>query len=99
MRFCAKQHLEREILLLRPKAVCFLGATNASPAAESIFRHAIGETPETGEIRDDGNEEWRGWVAVTVQPVRGTKEGPNRERAARVIARLKDLMSDKVRRP
>lgn len=91
IRFCAKQHLAHEILLLRPKAVCFLGATNATPAAESVFRRRIGETPEPGEITgDDEIEEGRGWVAATVQPVRGTKEGRNWERAAKVIRQLKD---------
>jgi uracil-DNA glycosylase len=95
MRFCAKQHLAEEILLLRPKAACFLGATNAAPAAESVFRHPLGGTPEPGEINGDDGEDWRGWVVVTVQPVRGTKEGRGRERAANVIERLKDLTSDR----
>jgi uracil-DNA glycosylase len=95
MRFCAKQHLASEILLLSPKAVCFLGATNAAPAAQSVFGHSIGETPEPGEIGGGPQaDEWRGWVAVTVQPVRGTKEGSNLERAAKAIERLNDLISD-----
>jgi len=95
MRFCAKQHLAQEIPVLRPRAICFLGATNAAPAANAVFQHQIGEAPEKGEIRgEDGINCWRGWVAVTVQPVRGTKEGSNRERAAKVIDRLRHLIVD-----
>ena len=93
MRFCAQRHLVEEIELLKPKAICFLGATKAGPAAETIFRRDIGETPEKLELhRPDGAKGWSGWVAVTVQPLRGTKEGRNRERVAQVVARLRDLL-------
>jgi hypothetical protein len=81
--------------MLRPKAICFLGATNAAPAANAVFQHRIGELPEQVEIPGgSGINGWRGWVAVTVQPVRGTKEGSNRDRAARVIDRLWHLIVD-----
>lgn len=39
--------------MLRPKAVCFLGVTNAAPAATAVFQHRIGETPEHLEIRGE----------------------------------------------
>jgi uracil-DNA glycosylase len=92
MRFCAQHHLPDEIALLQPHAICFLGATNAAPAAETVFRHHIGEVPEQGVIRRaDGTQAWRGWVAVTVQPVRGTKESRNRDRAAKSIEQLRKL--------
>lgn len=35
--FCAARHLRYEILLLRPKAVCFLGVNNASFAAAALL--------------------------------------------------------------
>ncbi len=93
MRFCAKKHLAHEILLLRPKAICLLGATNASPAAEAVFERKIGEVPLKVQIAVEGNlESWAGWAAVTVQPVRGTKKGgSNRERTLKVIQQLRDL--------
>jgi uracil-DNA glycosylase len=96
IRFCAKQHLAKEICMLRPKAVCFLGATNAAPAATAVFQHRVGETPEHLEIRGEPEGGfWRGWVAVTVQPVRGTiQAGSNRERVAKVIDRLRYLIMD-----
>ncbi len=97
MRFCAKQHLPDEITLLQPRGICFLGATNAAPAAEAVFRHRIGEVPEQGEIRSaNGTDAWRGWVVATVQPVRGTKEGRNRERAARSIEQLRNTLANAV---
>jgi len=93
MRFCAKRHLIDEIVLLQPKAVCFLGATKAGPAAEAVFERVIGEVPEEAEIRrPDGTKAWGGWTAVTVQPLRGTKEGPGRQRVARVVEQLRDLL-------
>lgn len=91
VRFCAKRHLAHEIVVLRPEAVCFLGATNAAPAAETVFGRTIGEVPERAQVEADGElEQWTGWVVVTVQPVRGTREGRNRERAAVVVVRLKN---------
>lgn len=95
MRFCAKQHLVQEIPILSPKAICFLGATNAAPAANAVFRRRIGELPEQVEIPGgNGINGWRGWVAVTVQPVRGTKQGSNRDRTAKVIDHLWHLIAD-----
>lgn len=94
MRFCAQQHLAEEISVLQPQGICFLGATNAAPAAEAVFQRQVGEMPEQGEIRTvDGNKEWRGWVVATVQPVRGTKEGRNRVRAAKTIEQLRDVLA------
>jgi hypothetical protein len=93
MRFCAKRHLVEEIELLQPQAICFLGATNAGPAAEAAFERGIGEAPELSVIRrEDGTKAWGGWVAMTVQPVRGTKEGRNRERVAKVIERFRAVL-------
>ena len=94
MRFCAQQHLRNEVALLQPRGICFLGATNAAPAAAAIFGRPIGEVPEQGEIRGkDETERWRGLVVVTVQPVRGTKEGRNRERAAKTVEQLRDALA------
>jgi uracil-DNA glycosylase len=91
MRFCAKRHLVDEIELLQPAAICFLGATKTGPAAETVFQRVIGEVPEKAEVRrPDGTKVWGGWAAVTVQPLRGTKEGPNRERVASVVEQLRD---------
>ena len=93
MRFCATQHLATEIPLLRPKGICFLG-TNAAFAAEAVFERRIEETPVLVEIGGkDAIKDWRGWIAVTVQPVRGTKEGSNRLRAAKVISRIHSLIA------
>src|SRR2546422_1709100 len=85
MRFCARRHLVDEIELLQPKAICVLGATKAGPAAETVFQRAIGDVPEKVAIRrPNGAKVWNGWAAVTVQPLRGTKGGRNRERVAAV---------------
>jgi hypothetical protein len=93
MRFCAARHLVDEIEPLQPKAVCVLGATRAGPAAETVFRGAIGDEPQKAAVRRaDGAKVWEGWAAVTVQPLRGTKEGKNRDRVARVVERLRDVL-------
>jgi uracil-DNA glycosylase len=93
MRFCATRHLVDEIELLQPKAICFLGATKAGPAAETVFQRAIGDAPERAVVRrPNGTKVWDGWAAVTVQPLRGTKEGRNRERVAAVVQRMDDLL-------
>jgi hypothetical protein len=98
MRFCAQQHLRNEVLLLQPHSICFLGAKNAAPAAEAMFGRHIGEVPEQGEIRGtDETEVWRGQVVATVQPVRGTKEGRNRERAAKTVEQLRDALANAKR--
>jgi hypothetical protein len=89
MRFCARTHLALEILLLRPRGICFLGATNAAPAAESIFGKRIGEVATWGEIEARGDlEAWSGWVVSTVQPVHGTRQGPNEVRTGKAIRNL-----------
>ncbi|MGD9851069.1 MAG: uracil-DNA glycosylase family protein [Nitrospirales bacterium] len=96
MRFCAKQHLVNEIFLLRPQGICFLGATNASPAAQAVFGKRIKEVPEQAEVHSkDRIQHWKGWVALSVQPVRGTQKGSNRERAVGVIAALWNRISNK----
>lgn len=93
MQFCAQRHLVDEIELLQPKVVCFLGSRKAGPAAHAIFKRDICEVPEEAEIfRPDGTKVWCGLVAVTVQPLRGTKDGPNRERVKRVLGRLHNLL-------
>jgi hypothetical protein len=93
MRFCAQKHLVHEILVLCPRAICFLGATNAAPAAQTVFGRRIGGSPEGGHISGEAElSQWSGWVTVTVQPVRGTRDGGNRERAAAVIERLKNQL-------
>lgn len=93
MRFCATRHLIEEIELLQPSAICFLGATMAGPAAEAVFQRVIGEVPEKAEVRrPNGTKVWSGWAAVTVQPLRGTKESRNRERVAGVVERIRDLL-------
>jgi hypothetical protein len=93
MRFCAARHLVDEIELLQPKAIRVLGATKAGPAAETVFQCAIGDEPQKAAVRRaKGEKVWEGWAAVTVQPLRGTKEGKNRERVARVVERLRDVL-------
>ena len=93
MRFCAQRHFVDEVSLLQPRAICVLGATKARPAAEAVFRRAIGDVPEKADIsRANGEKVWDGWAAVTVQPLRGTKEGKGRERVARVIERIRDVL-------
>lgn len=93
MRFCARRHLVDEIELLQPKAICVLGATKAGPAADTVFQRSIGEVPEKAAIRQtNGERVWGGWAAVTVQPLRGTKEGRNRERVARVVERIREVL-------
>lgn len=93
MRFCATRHLIEEIDLRQPKSICFLGATKAGLAAETIFQRVIGEVPEKAEIRRaNGTKVWSGWAAATVQPLRGTKEGRNRDRVAGVVERIRDIL-------
>lgn len=66
--FCAVRHLKREIQLLRPLAICFLGIGNATPAAKAIFGVEIHNDPRQVSL-----ETWTGWVAVAHQPRRGWK--------------------------
>lgn len=100
MRFCARRHLAEEICLLKPRGICFLGTTNASPAAEAVCEHALGAEPQEVEVRctlPSPDESWRGQAIATVQPVRGTKEGRNRERAATAVPRLRDALAASLR--
>jgi hypothetical protein len=96
MRFCAQRHLAEEICLLKPRGICFLGATNATPAAEAVCQRALAAEPQEVEIRctlPSPHERWRGQAIATVQPVRGTKEGRNRERAASAIESIRDVLA------
>lgn len=67
--FCATRHLRHEILLLRPKAVCFLGLNNASFAATALFGQDL-----CGSVGEVVLENWRGLGAVADQPRRGWAE-------------------------
>ncbi len=64
--FCALRHLKKEILLLKPTAICFLGKNNATPAAKALFGVTVGEKPQKVEL-----EGWKGWAVVADQPRRG----------------------------
>lgn len=87
----ALTEIEREAQ--RPRAICFLGATNAAPAAQTVFGRRIGGSPEAGHIGGEAElSQWSGWVTVTVQPVRGTRDGGNRARTAAVIEHLKNQL-------
>jgi hypothetical protein len=91
MRFCAQHHFVDEIALLQPRAICFLGR-KAGVAAETVLGDAIGEVPQKAAIQRNGQKVWEGWAAVTVQPLRGTKKGKGRERVARVIEKIRDVL-------
>ena len=95
IRFCARLHLVEEICLLKPHGVCFLGTSYAAPAAEAIFGFPLGDDPKEVEIAcADQKEGWRGLAVATVQPVRGTKEGRNRERTSKVIEGLRSGLAN-----
>lgn len=64
--FCVARHLRQEILLLRPRALCFLGKNNAAVAARVLFGRKIGHEPEVVSLQD-----WTGLAAVAHQPRRG----------------------------
>lgn len=68
LQFCARQHLKKEIPVLGPRAVCFLGMNNARPVAADLFGQPLGERPL--QIQP---EWWRpgGLVVVAHQPRRG----------------------------
>ena len=63
---CARHHLQEEICLILPRAVCFLGKNNASVVAFALFGHKIGFEPETVRL-----EQWAGVAVVAPQPIRG----------------------------
>lgn len=79
--FCAAQHLGKEIKVLNPRVVCFLGKRTA-PAARSVFGREIGEKPEVVSI-----DSWRGVALVTTQPVRGTRNELRTRVALRTVWR------------
>ena len=68
IQFCAQRHLKKEIAVLDPRVVCFLGKNNAAPVASDLFGQSIGETPERVQP-----EWWRegGLAVVALQPRRG----------------------------
>lgn len=70
IRLCTDQHLRAEIALLAPEGICFLGATNAAPAAKVLFGEKVARTPVRRFL-----EGWEGWVVVAPQPVRAGKAG------------------------
>jgi uracil-DNA glycosylase len=79
-RYCARRHLRAEIEYIGPRAICFLGETNAAPAAKELFGREVGSEPR--EARLGG---WTGLVAVSPQPVRNNT---NRIRAKQIVDRL-----------
>lgn len=95
MRECAKQHLAEEIRILQARAVCFLGATNARPAAAAVFGAEISDEPAIQSLpRVRDLDAWRGWASLTVQPVRGTKErGDNIERVITAVKLVKTRLA------
>jgi hypothetical protein len=70
MSFCAGHYLAQEIKTLKPPVVCFLGATNATPAAVALF----GERVHTATNASLGSS-WHGTVILAPQPVRAGKAG------------------------
>ena len=67
LTFCAKQHFQAEIELLRPHAICFLGNTRGhQPAvARALFGRRLGNVPERATTGS-----WTGLAAVAAQPRR-----------------------------
>jgi hypothetical protein len=89
MRFCAV----RRNRTATAEAICFLGATKAAPAAEpssSALLVTYRKRPRFGA--PTGRRFGMDGSAVTVQPLRGTKEGRNRERVAYVVEPILDLL-------
>ncbi len=66
--FCAQRHLRKEIVLLNPHAVCFVGANNLMPVAQALFGAKISEVPRPVSL-----DAWSGLAAVAHQPIRGWK--------------------------
>ncbi len=62
IRVCAREHLSREIAVLRPLSICFLGR-KAGFAAESVFKRKVSAFPSRVAVED-----WSGSVAVAHQP-------------------------------
>lgn len=63
---CALTHLAHELIFLKPRAVCFLGKSNAAVAAAALFGRGLGEVPEVVSFG-----QWAGIAAVAKQPRRG----------------------------
>ena len=62
IRDCAREHLPREIAVLHPLSICFLGR-KAGFAAESVFNRKVSAYPVRVAV-----EGWSGNVAVAYQP-------------------------------
>lgn len=61
---CAKRHLQAELNVLHPRAICFLG--NHLPAvARALFGRRVGDAPEPAAVGS-----WTGLATVTAQPRR-----------------------------
>ena len=82
LAYCSNRHLRSEISILNPLAICFLGVTNLSVVALSLFKRQIGETPVQVSL-----DRWAGWVVLAPQPVRGGEK-----RTAIVIQKLVSLV-------
>lgn len=81
--FCARRHLQAEIPVLAPEAVCFLGR-KAGAAAKKVLGSGVSEEPIQVMIQG-----WNGAVAIALQPVRGTRAGKNSDRTATTIKKLR----------
>jgi len=82
--YCSEQHLKKEISSLKPKAICFLGKNNLTKVAQSLFGKEIGENPVKASL-----SEWKGWVTVCPQPIRGGEK-----RTALILNALLELTKD-----
>ena len=82
LAYCSNRHLRSEISILNPLAICFLGVTNFSVVALSLFKRQIGETPVQVSL-----DRWAGWVVLAPQPVRGWEK-----RTTIVIQKLVSLV-------
>ncbi|MFQ5961780.1 MAG: uracil-DNA glycosylase family protein [Candidatus Methylomirabilales bacterium] len=83
--FCALRHLRREIPVLNPRAVCFLGKNNASVAAEALFGRAIGKAESVQLVG------WSGLGVVADQPRRQWK--PRTRAVIRQLWRVRERLS------
>lgn len=68
--FCARRHLRKEIPILNPRVVCFLGSYTAGLAATALFGRR--STSQMERVELDG---WPGMAAVAHQPRRGWEAG------------------------
>jgi hypothetical protein len=64
IRHCSRQHLQKEIVAIQPRAVVFLGENNARPAFEELFGQS------GGDISTVSCNGWSGKGVVAPQPRR-----------------------------